>query len=179
MQHVQLTLVRWLLSINPRFMHTAWGFPVAQSLHFIGLTLLVGTIWLFDLRLLGVAKRIPIAALHRLVPWTLLGYSFNVVTGALFLMTEPDQYILNRAFQFKLLFMTVAGVNAAAFYLIAYRSVTSPDAGQEAPTSARIIAGVSLCCWLAVIICGRLITFYRPGPCGPAGGGFLADCFPR
>src|SRR6516225_818186 len=104
MQHVQLTLVRWLLSINPRFMHTAWGFPVAQSLHFIGLTLLVGTIWLFDLRLLGVAKRIPIAALHRLVPWTLLGYSFNVVTGALLLMTEPDQYILNRAFQFKLLF---------------------------------------------------------------------------
>jgi hypothetical protein len=179
MQTFQVTLVRRLLRINPWFMHTAWGFPTAQSIHFIGLTLVVGTIWMFDLRLLGVGKRLSIAALHRLIPWTLLGYGFNVITGVLFLITAPDQYIFNRAFQFKLVFMAVAGLNAAAFYLIAYRTATAPSAGQDAPTSAKIIAGISLCCWLAIIICGRLITFYRPGPCGPAGAGFIADCFPR
>jgi hypothetical protein len=27
---------------------------------------------------------------------------------------------------------------------------------------ARIIAVTSLACWIGVIICGRLLTFYRP-----------------
>ena len=93
-----------------------------ESVHFLGLSLLIGAIGLFDLRLLGLAKRIPIAALHRLIPWGLTGYGINIVSGAMFLMTEPDQYIYNPAFHFKLLFMGVAGFNALAFYLLAYRA---------------------------------------------------------
>ena len=71
----QIWLDRTLKDVNPvnTFMHTAWGWPVAESVHFLGLSLLVGAIALFDLRLLGMAKRIPIAALHRLIPWGLTG----------------------------------------------------------------------------------------------------------
>ncbi|MCE2558991.1 MAG: hypothetical protein J4F98_10360, partial [Acidobacteria bacterium] len=50
------------------FMHTSWGWPTVESLHFFGLSLLIGTIGLWDLRLLGVARAIPMAALHKLVP---------------------------------------------------------------------------------------------------------------
>jgi hypothetical protein len=49
-------------------MRTAWAWPLAESVHFIGLCLLVGAIFLFDLRLLGMGRRIPIGALHQLVP---------------------------------------------------------------------------------------------------------------
>ena len=180
MGDVQVWLVRTLKSINPvsAFMHSTWGWPAAESIHFIGLSLLVGTIVLFDLRLLGLAKRIPIAALHRLIPWGLLGYGINAVSGAAFLMTEPDQYIYNPAFQWKLLFMAAAGFNALAFYLTAYRRATAPGAS-AAPWSARVVAVISLCMWIAVIVCGRLLTFYRPGICGPEGPGFLAECIPR
>jgi hypothetical protein len=181
MDGFQIWLVATLKAINPvgPFMRSAWGWPTMESVHFLGLSLLVGAIGLFDLRLLGLAKRIPIAALHRLVPWGLFGYGINIVSGATFLMTEPDQYIYNPAFHFKLLFMGVAGFNALAFYLLAYRPSTAPGAPADAPRAAKIIAATSLCMWIAVIVCGRLLTFYRPGPCPPEGPGFIAECIPH
>lgn len=159
-------------------MHTKWAWPGAESFHFIGLCLLAGTIFLFDLRLLGMARRIPIGALHRLIPWGLLGYGITLISGVLFLMTEPDQYIYNPSFHFKMLFMGAAGFNASAFYLTSYRRTTAPGASAEAPRSAKIIAAISLCLWIGVIVAGRLLTFYRPFPCGPEGPGFLAECIP-
>lgn len=176
----QKWLVSALASVTPvrAFMHTAWGWPAVESLHFIGLSLLVGMILLFDLRLLGMAKRIPIAALHRLVPWGLVGYGITAGTGSLFLMAEPDQYIYNPAFHFKVLFMAAAGLNASAFYLTSYRRTTAPGAPAEAPRSAKVIAAASLFLWISVIIAGRLLTFYRPWPCEPGRPGFLAECIP-
>lgn len=176
----QVWLFETLNGVEPvaSFMRTAWGWPAAESVHFIGLTLLIGTVGVFDLRLLGVAPRIPIAALHRLIPWGLAGYGLNVMTGAMFLMTSPDQYVFNPAFQLKLAFMAVAGFNALTFYAVAYRRVTGPGASDQAPRSAKVIAAVSLCLWIGIIVCGRMITFYRPGFCGPDGPGVLADCIP-
>ena len=176
----QKWLVSAFASVKPvaAFMHTAWGWPAAESLHFIGLSLLFGAIFLFDLRLLGIAKGIPIAALHKLVPWGLVGYGLTAFTGMLFLMAEPDQYVYNPAFQFKMLFMAAAGLNASAFYLTSYRRTTAPGASAEAPRSAKLIAAASLFLWISVIIAGRLLTFYRPWPCEPPRLGFLAQCIP-
>ena len=80
------------------FMRSAWGWPIAESLHFIGLCLLIGSIGTFDLRLLGVAKRVPIASVHRFIPFGLAGFAINITTGAMFVLTEPDQYIYNPSF---------------------------------------------------------------------------------
>jgi hypothetical protein len=146
--------------------------------HFIGLSLLVGTIVVWDLRLLGVARRIPIAALHALVRWTLVGYAISVVSGLMFLMTEPTEYIYNPAFHFKLLFMALAGLNALAFYLTVSHRTLTLGADQNAPLPAQIIAAASLVLWVAVIVSGRLLTFYRPGWCGAEPAGLLADCVP-
>lgn len=143
-------------------MTTPWGWPLAESLHFIGLSMLIGTVGLFDLRMLGVARGYSMSALHRLVPFGVAGYCLNVTTGTMFLTTFPDQYLYNPAFQMKLLFMFVAGINLIIFYLTTFRYVKAlgPDQGPSA--RAKCMALVSLCCWLAVISCGRLITFYRP-----------------
>jgi hypothetical protein len=159
-------------------MRSQWGWPAAESVHFIGLCLFVGAIFLFDLRLLGVGRRIPIGALHKLVPWGLLGFGLTAASGMLFVLTEPDQYIYNPAFHFKLFFMAAAGLNASAFYLTSYRRATAPGAPADAPRVAKLIAAASLCLWLGVIVSGRLLTFYRPSPCGPEGPGFLAHCLP-
>lgn len=74
MSDLQVWLVSSLAGVAPvaSLMRTRWAWPICESLHFIGLSLLIGMIGAFDLRLLGVAKRIPIAALHRLVPWGIL-----------------------------------------------------------------------------------------------------------
>jgi hypothetical protein len=167
MHDFQVWLVRAINANSPvaEMMQTRWAWPLAESLHFLGLCLLVGCIGTFDLRLLGVASRVPIAAVHRFIPWGLLGFAINVVTGSLFLLTEPDQYIYNPSFHLKVLFLGLAGVNASLFYVTSFRQAFGNSAALDAPRRAKIIAAVSLCAWVAVIVCGRMITFYRPGPC--------------
>ena len=144
------------------FMHSAWGWPIVESLHFMGLSLLVGTVGLFDLRMIGLAKGIPMAALHRLVPCGVAGYVLNVVTGFMFLTSAPDQYLFNPAFQTKLALMGIAGINVLFFYRFLYVALRTADAGADARPATKVVAAISLSCWIGVIVCGRLITYYRP-----------------
>lgn len=159
-------------------MSTAWGWPIAESLHFLGLCLLVGCIGTFDLRLLGVARRVPIAVVHRFVPLGIAGFVINASTGLLFLLTAPDQYIYNVSFHFKLLFLAIGGSNAALFYLTTYRQAFGDRAVLDAPRHAKVIAAISLSAWTGVIICGRLLTFYRPNQCPSVVTTLLLTCFP-
>ena len=144
------------------FMNSPWGWPVAESIHFFGLCLLIGTVGVFDLRLLGLAKGVAIADLHKLVPIGVGGYLLNVTTGTMFLSTAPDQYIYNPAVQSKFLFMLLAGINMLFFYSTTSASAKETTAFADAPGRAKIIGAVSLLCWCAIIISGRLITYYRP-----------------
>ncbi len=159
-------------------MNTAWAWPMAESLHFIGLCMLVGAIGAFDLRLLGVARRVPIAAVHWLVPWGIAGFVLNISTGLLFLLSAPDQYIYNPAFHLKLMFIAIAGINANLFYLTSFRQAFGPSARLDAPRRAKVIAVVSLCAWMTVIVCGRMITFFRPASCNGVQTSLLLTCDP-
>ncbi len=181
MADYQVWLVRLLDQDTPvtAFMRTTWGWPAMESLHFIGLALLLGPIVVFDLRLLGVARRVPIATLHHLVPWGVGGFALSVVTGTMFLMTEPDQYVYNPSFHLKMVLLALAGCNALAFYVLGSKRALAPGAGPDAPRVAKAIAIVSLTLWFGIVVCGRLITFYRPGECPPEGPGVVATCVPR
>jgi hypothetical protein len=142
----------------------SWLWPIAEMLHFIGLALLVGVTGLFDLRLLGVAKSIPPAAIHELMPWALAGFGLCLVTGVLFVsgnaFKEPIVLLTNLPFQLKMLLMLIAGVNAAVFYLRPiHEAVAGLGPGDKAPVSARVIAGTSLAIWVGVIYFGRLIPW--------------------
>ena len=169
---LQIWLVTIIVAHSPvaDLMHTAWAWPIAESVHFLGLCMLIGCIGTFDLRLLGVAKRVPIAAMHRLIPFGILGFVINISSGLMFVLTEPDQYIYNPSFHIKLLFLAIAGLNAGMFYLSSYRQVFAVKASLNAPVRAKVIAAISLGAWITVIVCGRLITFYRPAPCSAKDG---------
>jgi hypothetical protein len=161
-------------------MRTNWGWPIAESIHFVGLTLLFGSIAAWDLRLVGLAKHVPIAAFHRLIPFAILGFTINAGSGSFFLMTEPDQYVYNPAFQLKMLCVVLAGINVGLFYLTMFRRVNRLGPGAQGPVLARLNGLVSLALWITVIVCGRMITFYRPARCRPGEViGFLADCIVR
>lgn len=181
MAEFQLWLIRFFASATPvgEFMRQAWAWPLAESVHFVGLSLLVGTVGVFDLRLLGIAPRIPLSALHRLIPFGLLGFAMNATTGLMFLMTEPDQYILNPAFHFKLVFIVLAGLNALVFYLTVGEAVLAPVVAVRVPRAAMIIGAVSLSLWMGVIIAGRFLTFYRPYLCDPGPLAFVLTCLPN
>lgn len=143
-------------------MNSPWGWPVAESIHFLGLCLLIGTVGVFDLRMLGLAKGLALGDLHKLVPLGVVGYLLNVITGTMFLTTAPDQYLYNPAVQSKFFFMLLAGINMLVFYSTTASEVKGTAAVGNAPLRAKLIGAISLICWCAIIISGRLITYFRP-----------------
>jgi hypothetical protein len=144
------------------FMNTAWGWPSIESIHYVGLAVLLGTVGLFDLRMLGMARGVPMSAFHKLVPFGVIAYISNVLTGSLFFVSAPDQYMYNPAFQLKVLCMLVAAANVAVFYSTTAKAVKALGPQDDAPMHAKIIAAISLMSWIGVIIFGRIITAFRP-----------------
>ena len=156
-------LANWLKTTTlAEFMSGSWQWPMAESLHFIGLCMLMGTVGLFDLRLMGLGKRIPFYALHRIIPWGVAGFGINILTGICFLTAAADQYMHNPSFHLKVVCLSIAGVNVLLFYTTMFKKVKTLGPGEQAPMPARIMGGVSLAAWLGVILFGRLLTFFRP-----------------
>jgi hypothetical protein len=144
------------------FMNTAWGWPTTESVHFAALAVLLGTVGVFDLRMLGMAPGIPLSALHRLVPFGVGAYVVSVATGSMFFVAAPDQYAFNPAFQLKLCCMIIAGLNVAAFYSAPVQRLATLGPADPVPAAIKVMAAISLGSWLGVIVFGRLITMFRP-----------------
>lgn len=156
-------IAQWARDVGiARYLFWRWGWPLNEILHFTGLCLLFGTVAIFDLRMLGVARGISLRALHRMVPFGVAGFGLSISTGLLFFVTMPDQYLYNPAFQLKLTAMALAGLNMVLFYATASRAVWAVADDALPPVRARVFGAVSLVCWLLVIACGRVITAYRP-----------------
>ena len=99
-----------------------------SQLHFTGLSLLVGTVVILDLRLIGVVSSISYQGLQKLTPLGIAGFGLNVLTGTMFLVTAPDQYLYNPAFISKMLIIALAGLNVGIFYGFCYPRQPAPDA---------------------------------------------------
>ena len=155
------SFVEWVASTRVSlFMNNyVWVWPANEILHFFGMSLLIGTIVLLDLRMLGMAKKLPLISLHQLVPWGILGFAINLITGILFFAGNPYRYVHNIAFVVKLLFILLAGINVLLFYLNVYRDTEAVGSGEDTPLSAKIIAATSLFFWVGVMCVGRMITF--------------------
>ncbi len=136
-----------------------WVFPAGEALHFIGMSLLIGVVGVLDLRILGVAKGLPIAALHRLLPLSFVGFGLNLLTGMTFFAGDPHAFASNAAFRIKMLLILLAGLNALWFEMSVFIDVKKWGPGVEASTLAKVISGISLFLWAAVITCARLIPF--------------------
>jgi len=136
-----------------------WLWPICEILHFTGLSLLVGVAGFFDLRLLGFMPRIPISAAWSLMPWAKLGFGISAVTGLIFFVGAPDQYVDNAAFYGKVAFLLLANLNAV-FFEAAYRKrVERKELDARPPNAFRVIAGLSIFSWFFVIYWGRMLPF--------------------
>jgi uncharacterized membrane protein len=134
-----------------------YGWPSLETLHFIGLSLLIGVILLIDLRMLGVMKDVAFPALHRLLPWAILGFGTNLITGMLFFVASPEQYDRNIAFVWKMILMMLAGANALYFTLFDEAWVLKP--GDDAPFTAKAVAVSAIALWLGVLYFGSMLPF--------------------
>jgi hypothetical protein len=139
-----------------------WWWAFMMSMHFVGLSLILGVIGILDLRILGFSKQIPVAPLQRFLPWAIVGLGINIVTGMLAFMGMPEYYTYDSAFWFKIAALMLASLNVGAFYLTGiFERIRHLGPGEDAPWFAKAVSVSSLVLWFAVIIAGRYIQLFQ------------------
>jgi hypothetical protein len=140
---------------------SVWIYPGLVTLHVLGLSISVGLIAIFDLRLIGYGISLtPVSDLARqLTPWATVGFTCMVVSGVLLLGSEAVDCYNSPAFWIKLGLLALAALNALTFYFTVYRNVAAWDQMSVTPTGARIAGWASLVLWVAIIFAGRSIAY--------------------
>lgn len=166
------SIVQWMSesALNHYIVTHSYVWPTLESLHFIGLCLLFGSLLLIDLRVLGVAKMVRFEAVERFLLVSVTGFVINLTTGVTFLFGDPSRYFVNPSFQLKMLCIVLALLNALYFSLRMKKHSeslsTKQGEGEMAlsidmvmPIDMKLAAGLSLALWVAVIVFGRLIPY--------------------
>ena len=159
MDTTQLIRVLQATPLSEAIRSYPWIWPISEMLHFAGLSLLLGAVGLLDLRLMGFMRRVPISALRGMLPYGLLGFAINLITGVIFIIGAPEQYLQSEPFYYKLGFIVVAGANAAFFETSYGHRLLSVEAAGTTPAAFRIAGAVSIVSWLMVLYWGRMLPF--------------------
>jgi hypothetical protein len=131
-----------------------WSFPLLEIIHISGFALSIGTIVVVDLALLGVGirKATPAQLSKDLAPWTLVGLAIMLITGPLIFSSDPNMYLRNSSFIFKMWALAIAIVYNYTIHRWVVRSNSSSGA-------AKLAGIVSLGLWVSVVAGGLFIAF--------------------
>jgi hypothetical protein len=155
----------WLLWLRNSVLAEAvrgwfWAYPFVKALHILGISLLVGSVAMFDLRLLETSHHVRVADMARhLLPWSYASFGIALLSGFLLFATDAPAIALNPAFQLKLGLIVCAAMNAIVFHWRFYPSVRRWNQGVKTPWMVRAIAILSLLLWISVILCGCFIAY--------------------
>ena len=134
--------------------YSPWAWPAAEAVHFLGLALSFGVLLAINLRILGAMRQVPFADIHRLLPWGMLGFGANLITGMFFFVGQPGQYVESAPFYWKILLLMIAGFNF--LYLTVFKKAWNTS---ELGLADKAMAVVSLISWLGVLYAGRMLPF--------------------
>jgi len=140
---------------------STWMFPTLETIHVIALTTVLGMIAIVDLRLVGVGSRaLAVTKLSKdTLPWVWGAFILAAITGSLLFISKATSYVVNPYFLWKLVMLSLAGMNMMYFHFFTYRTVEHWDLDPSVPTGAKVAGALSLIFWLAVVFFGRAIGF--------------------
>lgn len=155
-----------------------WG--LLEGTHVLSLMLFAGTIFIVDLRLLGVAfKKTPISVISdRVLPLTIFGMVIMVTTGLALFYAKPLLYYHNVWFRLKLVFLAIAFINIMIFHYRVQRDMATWDSYETPPAKVRLSGAISIASWILVIMFGRFIAYdwYNCGKPLPAWANAIEEC---
>jgi hypothetical protein len=135
---------------------TPWAWTSAETVHFVGLSLLIGVLLLINMRMLGFMTQVSFEALDRLLPWAMLGFAVNTMSGMLFFAASANSYVGNPAFYWKLVFVVLGGVNVLYF---TFDRTWAQEPGREAPPLSKLAAACAMFLWVGVMYWGSMLPF--------------------
>lgn len=151
----------WLraTALSQTIVYKIWIWPLCETIHFIGLALVIGIAGFFDLRLVGFFRQIAVDDARELMPLAVIGFLLNLFTGTIFFIGHPEQYVHNIAWWWKVGFLGLAGVNALVFQIMVGPRTVGIRDEIDTPLSAKVIGAVSLVSWFGVLYFGRMLPF--------------------
>jgi hypothetical protein len=135
-----------------------WAYPLVNTLHIVGIALLIGPILILDWRLLRLRTTPEVSVLATLLlPAARVGFALAVLAGLLLFIARPPDYAFNTLFQLKLGCIGLALLNVA--YLHGSPAWGDAVTRNRPDRRVRVACGVSLLCWLMALGLGRLIGY--------------------
>ena len=135
-----------------------WGYPTLETIHTVGMALLIGSLGLINIRILGFKPELPILETRKLLPLAWLGFTLNAISGTLLFTSDATMFYESYTFRLKIFLIILGGINAG---LLGSKIFQNAPAGVPVTptTGAKWLAGTSLVFWFGAIICGRLIAY--------------------
>jgi hypothetical protein len=139
-----------------------WTYPIVNLSHVLGVSTLFGSVLVLDLRLLGLWRRTPIAALaDAAVPVAAIGFAVAATTGLGLLATKATDYAGNPLLTVKFFAIAFGLVNVAVLNLSsAWRARRARELSRAETRQLARMGGISLACWLTAITAGRMIAYW-------------------
>src|SRR5262245_5087062 len=139
---------------------SVFAFPSILLFHTIGMGVVVGISAGIDLRILGLAPALPLAPMEKFFPVLWVGFWINAVTGVILLAADATTKFTNLDFYAKMVFIAIALVNLR---MLRTRVFSDPLIDKKPLSSdAKVLAVVSIICWLGAITSGRLLGYLGP-----------------
>ncbi len=137
-------------------------YPIIEIIHILGFIFLVGSAFLFDFRLLGFSKKIPVLDLAKhLLPWSRRSLLLVFPSGIILFITQAKSLGTNYVFGVKLILITLAFANAGYFHNVTLKSVDQWNQLRPTPLTAKAAGLISLLLWTGVITCGRFLAYFE------------------
>lgn len=139
-----------------------WTYASVNLVHILGVASLFGSVLVLDLRLLGIMRRAPLAALTDAAsPIAAAGFVVAVTSGTALLATNATDYSDNPFLLIKFPAIAVGLLNALAIR----RSQAWRARHERALTPAEtrrlaVMGGISLAAWLTAVAAGRMIGYW-------------------
>ena len=165
-------LALWLSATAPSVFikeHNAWTIPVIQSIHILGIALVMGTVLMIDLSILGWASRDQTAGetARRFGPWLTGSLCLMLVSGGLMVIGQPTRELMSLSFRLKMGLVAAGAV--IAFLMVRALSKRGLAAVDRTP-GAKALAIATFVGWVCIIVLGRLIAYDHVwGSWSPAG----------
>jgi uncharacterized protein DUF6644 len=139
-----------------------WTYALVNLAHILGVASLFGSLLVIDLRLLGVSRNVPLAAIAGpTVPIATLGFAIAAASGVCLLATKATEYLGNPFLYIKFPAIGLGLCNVAVLNTLSAwkeRRLREPSSRERVRLAA--VGAVSLLCWLTAITAGRLIGYW-------------------
>lgn len=135
---------------------STYAFPVILSFHSISMGFLAGLYFALDLRLLGIARGVPLARFSAFKPVVVISFIIIFLSGLLLITAYPAKALTNEVFYFKLLLIIVVFIY---HHSLNKKLSACQSTSQAEITHMKIRAVTSMLLWIGVIASGRLLAY--------------------